>query len=94
MPELQGFPALFQVQNPNVPIPGYLFSMKMEGMAVMPALTSMQTMVMGMSLGYVLKISENTQPMAVLGFLSCLLIILPPPSSAGIHRPHDRSHCS
>lgn len=30
MPELQGFPALFQAQNPNVRIPGYLFSMKME----------------------------------------------------------------
>ena len=30
MPEPQGFPALFRVQNPNVPIPGYLFSMKME----------------------------------------------------------------
>lgn len=30
MPELQGFPALFQAQNTNVPIPGYLFSMKLE----------------------------------------------------------------
>lgn len=30
MPELQGFPALFRAEMPNVPIPGYLFSMKME----------------------------------------------------------------
>lgn len=30
MPELQGFPALFEAQTTNVPIPGYLFSMNME----------------------------------------------------------------
>lgn len=30
MPELQGFPALYQAENTNVSIPGYLFSMNME----------------------------------------------------------------
>lgn len=30
MPELQGVPALYQAENTNVPIPGYLFSMNME----------------------------------------------------------------
>lgn len=30
LPEPQGFPALFQAKNTNVPIPGYLFSMMIE----------------------------------------------------------------
>lgn len=30
IPELQRFPALFQTKNLNVPISGYLFSMKLE----------------------------------------------------------------
>ena len=30
MPELQGVLALYRAENPNVPIPGYLFSMDME----------------------------------------------------------------
>lgn len=29
-PVLQGIPALYQAQNENVPIPGYLFSMDLE----------------------------------------------------------------
>ena len=30
MPELQGFPTLFQAETTNVPISGYLFSVNME----------------------------------------------------------------